>query len=366
MKILHLINSLDIGGAEKNLYKICISDKKNDHIVVSLSDKGFYGNLLSNKGFLVFEIDLKKNWFFFFKIIKIIYLYKPNIIQSWMYISDFIASLTIFFTFKKNIIWNVRHSFLNPLVEKKQTIIIVKLLSFFSYLIPKKIIFCSKKSKKIHLMLGYNPKILLYIPNGYSINNENKSKKKILKYLRFGKNIFLIGSSGRYHPYKDFNNLFAALKIVKKNLNFKFILMGKNNTYKNSNLVELIKKNHLMNQIYLLGLRKNTKSVFNSLDLFVLSSNNEAFPNVVAEAMACGVPCVVTNVGDAADIVGNTGWVVPSRNSRALANSIKKAFKESRHHRWNERRQLAKKRIKNHFSLKKMIFLYNQAWNNLK
>ena len=165
MKIIHIINCLDIGGAEKNLYKICSYDKKNKHVVISLSNEGFYGNLLRKKGVPVYEIDLKNNLFFFFKIIKIIYLHKPAVIQSWMYHSDFITSLIYFFTFKKKIVWNVRHSYLNSSIEKKTTIIIVKFLSLISYFIPNKIIFCSKKSKQIHLKLGYDSRKLLYIPN---------------------------------------------------------------------------------------------------------------------------------------------------------------------------------------------------------
>ena len=124
MKILHIINSLDLGGAEKNLYTICKNDDQNEHIVISLKNFGYFGKKLEGIKVKVFQINLDKNFLNFFKIITILIKTKPNLVQTWMYISDLIGSLVCVITFKYNLIWGVRHTNLNPKIEKKRTLII--------------------------------------------------------------------------------------------------------------------------------------------------------------------------------------------------------------------------------------------------
>ena len=133
------------------------------------------------------------------------------------------------------------------------------------------------------------------------------------------------------------------------------------NINKNKVLINEIKKLKLDNYISLLGPVNNVSKIMNLLDIHVQSSYSEGFPNVVAEAMAHKTPCVVTNVGDSAYIVGQTGWVVPSNNSSKLAKAIEKAFNEM----GNKKCNLARIRIKQKFSLSKMIKSYNNVWINV-
>ena len=104
----------------------------------------------------------------------------------------------------------------------------------------------------------------------------------------------------------------------------------------------------------------------NGLDVYVQSSSyGEGFPNVVAEAMACGTPCVATNVGDTSYIVGKTGWVVIPKNPIKLANAIEKALAENKTRKWINRCNMARLRVKKNFDIFKMIKNYDQLWNNV-
>ena len=112
----------------------------------------------------------------------------------------------------------------------------------------------------------------------------------------------------------------------------------------------------------------NTRKENNEIrgNIFVQSSSyGEGFPNVVAEAMACGTPCVVTNVGDAAFIVGKTGWTVPPNNSLKLAKAIEQSLSEFRTKNWNKRRHKARLNIKEKFEISKMISSYNKVWRGV-
>ena len=244
---------------------------------------------------------------------------------------------------------------------------IIKLLTILSYLIPKFILSVSKKAKKIYEVKGYNKKILKFIPNGYdlSILKVNKiEKKKFKEKIKIKKQIPLIGNVARYDPQKDHLNLLNALSLIRsKNINFFCVLVGSNINKNNFDLVSEIKRLKLSNHVKLLGQTDNISEVMNGLDIHILSSSyGEGFPNVVAESMACGTPCIVTDVGDAAFIVGKTGWVVPPKNSFKLAKAIEQALYEKSTIKWNKRCKKARSRIKVKFSISKMITLYNKVW----
>ena len=124
----------------------------------------------------------------------------------------------------------------------------------------------------------------------------------------------------------------------------------------------------MSDRIHLLGLRNDIPAVMNGIDLFILSSESEAFPNVLNEAMACGTPCVSTDVGDASIILGDTGWIVPSKDSESLYSSVIKAAqeKESSHRSWSQRSASCRQRIVQKFSLEKMVKKYKEVWINVK
>ena len=371
MKVIHIITGLGDGGAEHALYKICKYDVANKHFVISLKSPGKYFSLLKKVGIKVYCLDIK-----FFSINKFIFLVKllrslkPDIVQTWLVHADFLGSIAARLAGINNILWNVRYSNIEIGKAKLTTIFIIKILSLLSYLIPKFIITVSKKAKKIYKVAGYNKKIFKFIPNGYdlSILKVNKLQKvNFKKNIKIKKKVPLIGNVARYDPQKDHFNLLNALSLIRqKNINFFCVLVGFNINQNNIDLISEIKRLKLSNHVKLLDQTDNVSQVMNGLDIHVLSSSyGEGFPNVVAESMACGTPCIVTDVGDSFFIVGKTGWVVPPKNSIKLANAIEKALREKDTNKWNKRCNKARLRIKEKFSIGKMITSYNEVWTKV-
>ena len=371
MKIVHIITGLGDGGAEHVLFKICKYDTKNKHIVISLKGPGKYFSLLKKLNIKVYFFDFK---FYsihkFFHLIKLLRHLKPEIVQTWLVHADFLGSIASKFAGINNIIWNVRYSNIEIGKAKFSTIFIIRLLSLMSHFVPKLIITVSKKAKKIYEKIGYNKKLFEYIPNGYDLSTLKISKNlknNFKKKYKINNKIPLIGNVSRYDPQKDHFNLLKALSIIKeKKINFFCILVGTNIDSKNIDLVYEIKRLKLNGNVKLLGQTNDISMVMNSLDLHVLSSSyGEGFPNVVAEAMACGTPCVVTEVGDSSLIVGKTGWIVPPKNPVRLSKAIENALNERDTPKWKNRSKMARLRIEENFSITGMLNLYFKYWQRV-
>ena len=368
MKVVHIITSLGDGGAEHTLFKICKYDKLNKHVVISIKGPEKYFSLLKNLGIKVY--CLNANFFSihkFFFLIRLLRSLNPNIVQTWLVHADFFGGIAAYLAGIKNIIWNIRYSNFKIGKAKLTTIIIIKLLSKLSYLIPKFIIINSKRAKKMYEIEGYDKKKLRFISNGFDllILKPNKLQKmNFKKKHKIKKQIPLIGNVARYDPKKDHFNLINALSIIRsKNIDFFCTLVGTNINQNNIELISQIKRLKLSNYVKLIGQHDDIRQVMNGLDIYVQSSSyGEGFPNVVAEAMACGTPCIVTDVGDSRFVVGKNGWVVSPNNSTKLAKVIEEALCEVNTVKWTKRSNKARLRIKNNFDIYKMIKCYDNLW----
>ncbi len=371
MKILHIITSLGDGGAENTLYKICKYDVKNQHIVISLKKPKKYSKKLREINIKIYHLNI--NYFSFFSFLRLIYLIrlnKPNIIQTWLIHGDLLGGVAAKLSGFKNIIWNVRYSNLEIKKENFINIVLLKILAYLSFFVPKKIIVVSKSAKINCKKFGYNEKKIILINNGYDLSiykSSRKDKLVIRRKLKIKKSTPIIGNVARFVPMKDHMNLISSLSILKqKDINFFCLLAGSNVDKNNSKLIYHINKLKLSNQIKLLGIQKNISKIMNSFDIYVQSScYGEGFPNVVAEAMAHEIPCIVTNVGDAKYIVGQTGWCVPPKNSLKLALAIKNALFKIHSKEWKNICKQSRIRVKKNFNIKNMILSYSKLWLNV-
>ncbi len=374
MKIIHIITGLNNGGAEAILYRLCKYNKNNKHIVISMMDKGKYGELLEKENIKVYTLGMPIGKLTFKGIIdlyKLIQKFNPDVVQTWMYHANLIGGIIAKFSGVKKIVWGIHHSNLDETHNKKSTIFIAKILGKISGIVPSDIIFCAEKSYEIHKLIGYRCKNMKVIPNGYELdkfypNYENLENLKNQFNLNDAENI--IGLVARFDELKDHNNLLHSLQLVKKKgIDFKCLLVGSNISNTNIELTNMINKYDINENIILLGERNDIPNIMNLLDIHVLSSYSEAFPNVLCEAMACGVSCITTDVGDAAFIVGNTGFVVPIKAPELMSDKIIKMLYEKKHDTksWNNRKTNSRKRIVENFSIEKMIKNYEIIWNTL-
>lgn len=369
-KVLHVITGLNDGGAEGVLARLCLNSEL-EHTVVSMMDEGKYGPILEKGGVKVYclgmdrgKLSLRK-WL---KLIQIIKKEQPDCVQTWMYHADLFGGLAARFAGVPGVFWGVRMSSLEKGRSSAATRAIARLCAGISGWVPASIICCAEEAKKVHAEIGYSARKLKTIFNGYDVTRLSVDKERrnsVRNELGISENTFLLGMVGRYDPLKDHETLLRAIQLIAQELDdFRCVLIGTNIDENNPELLELIEKLDLEARVQLLGPRADIPDIMNALDLHVLSSRSEGFPNVVAEAMACGTPCISTDVGDARHIIGDAKAVCPAGRPEELANLILAMESECRNNtdKWASRKRFCRDRIVEHFSIESMVENFEHAW----
>lgn len=367
--ILHIITGLDDGGAEAVLYRLCTHDQSNLHHVISLSGQGKYGPLLRDARVPVTCLQmprgrvtlagLRQMW-------RTIRLIRPDVVQTWMYHANLLGGMIARTAGQRNICWGIHHSVLAPGTTARKTILVSQACARLSRSIPRRIICCAEQARLAHVKLGYDPERMAVVPNGYDLSTfqpDPAAGRALRAEWGLGASESIIGFVSRFHPLKDHANLFHALALMRQSGSRPMcVLVGTGMDQQNAELNEMIGRFGLADQIRLLGQRNDIPAVMNALDLHVMSSAGEAFPNVLAEAMACGTPCVSTDVGDAREIVGDTGRIVPPGDPASLGDAIADLLAERSRPEWLTRQEAARRHISQHFSVGRMVESYQKVW----
>ncbi len=371
LRVLHVITGLNDGGAEGVLYHLCKHHSPNvRHAVVSMRDAGKYGPLLQEKGVPVYTLHAKRQialslWFF--RLVGLICKTSPDIVQTWMYHADLAGGLATRIGAGCPVVWGIHHSNLDSKVNKPATRAIARLCAMLSCRIPAAIACCSVEAARVHQALGYCRDKFRIIPNGYDLTAfrpDPDARVRVRGEWGVDEKELLLGMVGRWHPQKDHANLMHALaRLTETGFAFRCVLVGPMMTAGNHALRTLLEDCCLRDLIILAGPRNDIPAVMNALDMHVLSSVGEAFPNVVAEAMACGTPCVTTDVGDAAAIVGNPDWVAPARAPQQLADAILNVLDDSQRKGRESVGEECRRRIQENYSLDRMVTTYEALWH---
>lgn len=320
-KILHVITNFTLpGGAESMLIRLVKATPPNtEQTIVSLMDVSpqmkerlpDHVKLIALRAtgalsMLLASLKLRG------------YIRKSDIAYSWMYHANVIASIAKLIAMSTTpLIWGVRHSlddFAGESTSTKVALYIGKLVKFS----PERVIYCSRRAMCQHEEFGYNRSFKSrYIPNGYELSSLSDRKNSKASHIQFG-------AAGRYHDAKDYPTLFKALSpLLKDDPKSKLLLCGHNMDPSNHHLLELIRKTDIaFGQVELLGLVKHMDDFYQQVDIFVLSSKTEGFPNVLAEAVANGCAAFSTDVGDAKLILNHSSRISPVAEAGELTGNI--------------------------------------------
>lgn len=374
MKVLHVITNLGQGGAEAVLYRlISASPPHMEHIVVSLMDEAYYGPLLRAAGVPVhslFQPQGRITLGGLLRLRRVVVSTEPDVVQTWMYHADLVGGLVARWAGVRTVVWGIRNFNLDADKSSYSARTVVRVCAGLSKWLPAAIVCCSELATQVHQAIGYRADKFSVIPNGYDLIRfapDQGARARLRAEWGILDNETLLGMVARWDPQKDHENLLGALAHLKAGeTRFRCVLVGTSMNIGNATLAARLRGLRIEDRVILAGPRDDIPAVMNALDLHVLSSAGEAFPNAVAEAMACGTPCVVTDVGDAALIIGTTGWVVPPQNSDALACGIQQALAAVDANGRGILGRDCRTQISENFSLEKMVAAYIRLWEGVR
>lgn len=330
-RVLHVITGLNTGGAERSLCCLLSAGLAQSFKskVLSLTDEGTFGNRIRKSGAQVTALEMRwglTSLSAFSRLRQVAMDFQPDLIQGWMYHGNVAACVVrALLPEKPCLAWNIRHSLYDLSNEKLLTRQVIQANRLLSSK-PDVILYNSYISRQQHEALGFRETHGQTIPNGFHIDplpESSENRHIIRSKLGISDENFLIGHVARLHPMKNHSGfLKAAVAVGKKFYNVSFLLCGRGVVAGNELLASIVPA-EMRGRFRFLGERGDVPHLMHAMDILCSSSSwGEAFPNVLGEAMAAGVPCVATDVGDSRAIIGNTGLIVPPMDDIALSNAL--------------------------------------------
>jgi glycosyltransferase involved in cell wall biosynthesis len=326
IKIVHLITGLQVGGAEIMLYKLLsrMDAGRFRNIVVCMTEEGQVAEWIRKLGIEVHALRMRRGRPSLAAALRMVGLLRrehPAILQTWLYHADLLGLLTARLSGCPRVVWNIRSSNLEMYGRKWLLRCTIRTCARLSRH-PDTIVVNSVAGRRDHRRIGYHPRAWVLIPNGFDTERfrPDPAARCLRSELGLSSDTFLIGLVARFDPLKDHATFLKAASLFHVcRPEVHFVLAGRDVTLGNPMLARRIEQGKLSGAVHLLGERRDVPRLTAGLDLATSCSVSEGFPNAVGEAMASAVPCVVTDVGDSALLVGDTGLVVPPSQPDKLA-----------------------------------------------
>jgi glycosyltransferase involved in cell wall biosynthesis len=334
MRVLFISSGLGVGGAETALERLIphLQARRVVCEVASLGEIGEVGARMLSVGITVHALGMKPPkpslrglW----RLFRLVRHFKPDVIQGWMYHGNIAAQLARLAAPRAVVLGAIHQTLARPEMDPWTTRVVIRLDALLSHF-AKRTIYVAHSAAEQHVARGYSKRAATVLPNGVDTRRfapDPQIRQAMRSELGLSDGDFVIGTVGRFHPVKDQAGfLRAAIEVAQRFPQARFVMAGAGLDSENTALAPLAMHPALQGRLSMLGAREDVPRLMQALDLFVLSSLSEGLPNVVAEAMSCGVPCLVTNVGDAAWMVAETGWVVAPNDAAALAAGMGEAI----------------------------------------
>jgi glycosyltransferase involved in cell wall biosynthesis len=375
INVTHVITSLGLGGAEAMLLKLLHHTDRTrftHHVCSLVAPSESIASQLEALRIPFVSLGMKRRslpdpWALL-RLTRLLGKVRPDLLQTWMYHADLLGGMAAKLARRGlPIVWNIRQSNLDPALNRRRTLRVVRLCARVSSWLPDTIVCCSSEANRTHAAVGYDESKLRVIPNGFDLSAfqpDPDARAAVRVELGISDDTPLIGMVARFDPQKDHRNFVdAAARLRAVRPDVRFVLCGPN-TSANATLSEWIDGAGVRPACHVLGPRHDIPRLTAAFDIATLSSVGEGFPNVLGEAMACGIPCVATDVGDSAEVIGDTGYVVPPRDAGALAQAWAELLAAGRPAR--EALGLrARQRIEERFSIHSVTRLYEQTYQTI-
>lgn len=366
-----VINSLSVGGAQMMLLKLLSRIDRSVFApeVVSLTSRGELGDKFADLDIPLQVMGMRRGTpdpRYLLQLASHFRGSRPDLVQTWMYHADLLGGLAARLAGSPPVIWNIRHSNLDPGIDRPTTMCAAKICAMTSARLPVRIVCCAQKARQMHEDLGYCAGKMRVIPNGFDIEKfkpSAESRVDVCRELGIPEHAVIIGFVSRFHPMKDHQGFIRAAALLgQRGHEVHYILCGDDVAWSNDELANAIKAYGMQGYFHLLGRRADVSRLTAAFDLAVSpSACGEAFSNTIGEAMACAVPCAVTDVGDSAAIVGDTGMVVPPKDPEAMAAAWQELIAMGAERRY-ELGLRARQRVLEHFALDRIVRQYEELY----
>jgi glycosyltransferase involved in cell wall biosynthesis len=376
LRVLHIINDLGVGGAEMMLLRLLSATDRSraEPAVISLLGGEVMVELVPGIEAMGIEVVTLGMGGVpsppaVARLVRQIRRLRPDVVQTWMYHADLLGGLAARLATRAPLVWGLHNSDLDKDRARRSTRAIARGCAVLSHRLPRRIVSCSEAAARIHRELGYDADKFVVIPNGIDTGEfrpDAASYSGLRRELGVPAGTRLVGIVARWHPQKDHRNFVRAAGIVgRRHRGVDFVLAGAGCDAANAELSGWVAGTGIPERFHLLGKRRDTPRVTAALDVAATASAyGEAFPLVIGEAMSAGVPCAVTDVGDSALMVGDTGRVAPPRDAGALAGAVSAILDLTR----EDRLALgaaARERIRERFSLPAVAERYQALYEGL-
>ena len=331
--ILHVITGLGMGGAETSLLRLIngTPSESYQHQVITLTLGGTMLPAFSSARIKVTQFDFRRRpAYSFLQLMRMMHLAHTDIVQTWMYHADLVGGLAARLLGNRKIIWGIRTSGVSS--GSRATAGVQRLCAWMSRLVPHTIVCVAEASRKSHIDKGYDAARMVVVRNGFNLKKVVHIGPSVAlrKKCGFDDSHLVIGNLARFDPDKDLENFVRAAGLLAPlYTQVRFLIIGYCGESERAQLENWVVKTGYASRFRLLPECSDPSVCLQAMDIFCLSSRNEGFPNVVGEAMAEGVPCVVTDVGDTALLVGDTGIVVAKEDAIALASGLEHMLRMS-------------------------------------
>jgi glycosyltransferase involved in cell wall biosynthesis len=370
--LAHVITGLNTGGAEMMLARLLEQHERSSFrpIVFCLTDEGPVADRIRALGIPVHPLGLSRgipNPLVVIRLARALRRNRAVVVQSWLYHADLIGGLAARLA-RIPVVWGIHNSQLQGNAAGRGLRIVIQLCRRVSPFLPTCIVCVAESARTAHVELGYPGRKMMVIPNGFDLARfrpDAATRHRIRIDLQIDMDEPVVMIVGRFAPLKNHRLFVKAAGLVADRVSCaRFVMVGDELDAANPELADWIDRTGHRSRFHLLGRRVDIPDLLTAADVVALTSNTEAFPLAIGEAMATGVPCVSTDVGDARQLISNDGRIVPVGDPHAFADALIDLIERPK----DERRAVgegARARIEAEFDLAVIADRYDHLWQSL-